>query len=879
MSKSQDELVREENHGQVQRSRRSIKGFILKTALLFSTLGFLLIYLAADNAYQAAVRNNTIEASHQIAQTTFNAMYQLMQEGWSREQVERFLERQRASNEKNPAYDIEIYRGPDVVREFGYIKENAVDPLTRRSFDTGEPQTFYSQDLLNYTWPLKAEKSCLECHLYGDEGDVFGVIKVSQTPSLLLKNAEQGLVINLIYLAPLPFILSLFVIYYLNRRINLSIKDLGDSIDQIRKVSDLSNFNLQNNDHGFSELNRIYDKVEKLSGKMRDVAVDKELLEFEIELLEKFVITSEVVRDWREYISLLLKDINEVMQVYSLFSIFKVDDEMFALEIFWLTPPTERTKEWMESEVRKTLSRNPLFRGQIQSDVNHHVSIPTGNLIDLNIRKIQLQTKSLVLDKPKIGGIVGLGVHSDVNKDSTRQLVTNSILSTLINVVGSVKAIYKYTKDLEYYATRDPLTDLHNQRIFWELIDYEVLRASRHGYKFCVMMVDLDNFKSLNDNYGHSFGDRCLQEIGRILRNGLASGDFLSRYGGDEFAIILPESDMEQAQQVSQRIMEDLSNSQIKTSEGEEVDVCMSVGVAIYPDHASNSKELFMFADNMMYKAKNQGKNRVYIPKEEDVLEAFRDMNEKSLMISKAVRDKQMIPYFQPLVTTDTGEIKAVEVLCRMKTDNGELMGAHEFIEIAERMGIIHNLDFIMMEKALEQVNREGYQGLIFINISPRSLVLSEFIPEVSRIITEAHMERSRVVFEITERDTVKNMALLEKFVSNLKAEGFLLAVDDFGSGFSSFHYLKHFPIDFVKIEGEFVANMINNPKDHAVVRCIANLAHELKARTIAEYVESEAVLEAVRAIGINYAQGYHIRRPTPYILEPAKLKHNSHRA
>ena len=390
------------------------------------------------------------------------------------------------------------------------------------------------------------------------------------------------------------------------------------------------------------------------------------------------------------------------------------------------------------------------------------------------------------------------------------------------------------------------------------------------------MMIDLDNFKSLNDNYGHSFGDRCLQEIGQILRGILRSGDLLARYGGDEFAVILPESDLEQAQQVAQRFLYGLEHNGIQTPDGEQLDTGMSIGVAVYPDHATNSKELFMFADNMMYKAKSQGKNQVYVPRDEDVLEVFRDLNEKSIMISKAVKDRLVIPYFQPLVATNDGEIMAVEVLCRIRMENGTIMGAHEFIEIAEKLGIIHNLDFIMMEKALKQVNAESYNGKVFINISPRSLVLSEFIPEVKRIVAEAGIARDKIVFEITERDTVKNMTLLEKFVGNLKAEGFKLAVDDFGSGFSSFHYLKHFPIDYVKIDGEFIANMINNPKDHAVVRCISNLAHELHAQTIAEYVESQEVLEAVKAIGIGYAQGYHIRIPTPYVLEPARLEAES---
>jgi EAL domain-containing protein (putative c-di-GMP-specific phosphodiesterase class I) len=213
-----------------------------------------------------------------------------------------------------------------------------------------------------------------------------------------------------------------------------------------------------------------------------------------------------------------------------------------------------------------------------------------------------------------------------------------------------------------------------------------------------------------------------------------------------------------------------------------------------------------------------------------------------------------------------SGKIETVEVLSRIQLEGEKLLGAHEFIEIAENMGMIHLLDFVVMEKALERVNKEQFDGMIFFNMSPRSLVLNEFIPKVKAIAADAGIEPERIVFEITERDTVKNLSLLQKFVSNLKQEGFKLAIDDFGSGFSSFHYLKHFPIDFVKIEGEFVTNMVTSSADEAVVRCITNLAHELHAQTIAEYVESEAVLDSVKKLGITFAQGYHIRRPAPYI-------------
>ncbi len=849
---------------------RSMKGFILRTAFIFSAVGFVVIYWAAAQAYSNAIKSNAITVSNQLALNTFNSMFQIMQQGWTRPQLEKFIDNLQVSSDNNQI-SIQIFRGDIVNDKFGTIDQPALDNFTQQTFMSGVAQHTDDGEHLRYSYPLLARAECLQCHTNARVDEPLGVIDVRQNLEPLLAHAQSDLFYKLLWIAPLPFLLALAVVFYMNRRIDASIEHLATSIDKIETVSDLSRLELQQSGNSFEELDRIFGKIEGLASRMRDIAVDRDLLEFEIRLLEKFVITSEVVRDWREYVTVLLKDINTVMVAYNLFSIFKVDEEVFDLEVFWIGPPSDNTREMMEVEIRKALDASPLFRNVLRLKINHSISNRQAPPVELNAEEINLQTKSLFLETPKIGGIVGIGVQTDISQDESRRLVMESILSTLMNVVGSVKAIYKYTRDLEYYATRDPLTDLHNQRIFWEMLNYEVLRAYRHEYKFGLLVIDLDNFKSINDSYGHSFGDRYLQELAAIFRDALRSGDLLARYGGDEFTVILPEAGMEQIKQITNRIFNGMQNLQLKAPSGDDLDAGLSIGVAIYPDHASSSKDLFMFADNMMYKAKSAGKNRVYLPSEDDVIEVFKDISEKSLLISKAIKEKRIIPYFQPLMSSASGKTEAVEVLSRIQLEDDSIMGAHEFIEIAESMGIIHNLDFVVMEKALLQVKKEQFDGMIFINMSPRSLVISEFIPEVKRIVTEVGITPERIVFEITERDTVKNMAMLERFVANLKLEGFQLAIDDFGSGFSSFHYLKHFPIDFVKIEGEFIANMVNDEKDNAVVRCIANLAHELNARTIAEYVESEEVLEAVRSINITYAQGFHIRRPMPYIYQPGE--------
>ncbi len=851
---------------------KSIKGFILTAAFLVSTVLFLTMYLAASSVFTAAVGENATTLADRLAQGTFNAMYQIMRRGWTRPQLEEFIQAVEQSEEAQ-GYRVAIYRGEPVTRLFGPIEQPPIAGLVAEVLASGESGHQRSDDTLVFAYPLNARSECLRCHVNASEGNTLGVIEVRQELGPLLTDTKGQLLTQLLLIAPLPFLVAIGVALYLNRRINRSISVLQQSIDTVNRVSDLTHIELEGARLGFAELDSIFAKVQELTSKLKGVAVDKELLEFEIRLLEKFVITSEVVRDWREYVASLLTEINKVIRAYTLFSIFKVDDELFDLEIFWKGPPEANTLLLMERVVRRSLKGNPNFDELTSISINHNVADPEGERVSLDEHDIELQTKSLFVDTPKIGGIVGIGVHSTLVRDETRILVMESILSTLLNVVGSVKAIYKYTRDLEYYATRDPLTNLYNQRIFWELLGYEVDRAQRHDYPFGVLVIDLDNFKTINDTYGHAFGDRFLQQLANRAYNSLRAGDILARYGGDEFVAILPETTPEEARQAAGRVLTQIQELALEAPDGAVVKGTASIGISIYPDHATDAKDLFLFADNMMYKAKQDGRNRIGFPTKDEVVEIFRSIGEKSLLIVNAIEQRLVVPYFQPILDVVSGEIAAVEVLSRIHLPDNTVIGAHEFIEIAEKSGLIHKTDYIAMDKAFATFKAAGYRGRIFLNLSPRALVLNEFIPEVRRLIQLHGIEPAQIVFEITERDTVKNFAVLEKFINDLKLEGFALAIDDFGSGFSSFHYLKRFPVDYVKIEGDFIVNMAADGKDRAFVHSIAKLARELGIKTVAEFVENEEVLMQVEAVGLDYAQGFHIGRPSQQLmLEPTHL-------
>lgn len=847
---------------------KSLKRTMLLGAVISAALVFVIILIISSKVFTQNIKQQSEHTSETLISLSFNNMYQIMSKGWSRQELQNYLNNMEQTFEKQ-GLKFSLYRANIVNAQFGQFNSNIspeMFPIFKQVELSKLPSTIETDAGIQIFRPLIAKDLCLKCHTQAKVGDVLGIMSVEQPVNDTINAARNDFIIMLLIIMPLPMAIAGFIGYLFTQSVVKSIAQINTYITSINQVDDLSKLSDQKNLFSYQEFGELNHSLNLMGEKLKHIAIDRDILDFEIQLLDKLILSSELIKDWKQHICLLMNEINQILPLYTMFVVFRTDDlEQYRIEIFWIGKPSPETEQMMTDNAKQLVNNLAIFaKGSIYT-VSHTYASQTPITVE---NKIQTQSKSLMLETPKIGGVVGIGVETFPPKDSSRSVVVESVLTTLVNVIGSIKAINKFTKELEYYATRDPLTHLFNQRVFTEMLTYEVKRASIHNDTFALLMIDFDNFKLINDQYGHTFGDEVLRAFARNIKAILREGDIFARYGGDEFCIILPEYQLEQAKELAHNILSTTTQSKLTSPKGDQVSMNCSIGIAIYPEHADNREDLFMVADNMLYRVKDSGKNAFAYPNEEDLVSVYKESNDQSLFIIHSLETGEpIVPHYQPIVNMHTGEIEVHELLMRLQQD-GELISAARFIETAEHMGLVNQMDLILIEKAMANIAHSNYRGVLFINLSPKAIIASEFINKIQSLTQKYNIDHDRIVFEITERETVGNISVLEKFVKELRSEGYRFAIDDFGSGFSSFQYLKRFPVDFLKIEGEFINNMSKNKIDLAFVESAVSMAKSLEIRTIAEFIENDETLKLVKALGIDYAQGYRLATPQPAFLK-----------
>ena len=436
-------------------------------------------------------------------------------------------------------------------------------------------------------------------------------------------------------------------------------------------------------------------------------------------------------------------------------------------------------------------------------------------------------------------------------------------LLTALIMSGAIRELLELRKQREYQLFHDILTGLPNRALLIERLQQQLLRQPRTGESVALLVMDLTDFKAVNDSLGHDVGDALLKQVGPRLTASLRAADTVARLGGDEFAVLLPGTDETGAARVAQKLLAALE--QAFPLEGETLDVGASIGVAVAPAHATQAEQLLSRADVAMYAAKGSLSGLAVFSAEHE-----RDSSSRLALMSdlrRAVDEGELVLYYQPQLDLRTGSVTSLEALVRWMHPKRGLVGPDEFIPLAERTGLIKRLTRTVLTEAIRQARAWELAGLrvpVAVNLSMRNIHDPQLPQTIAQLLQRWDARPDLLRLEMTETVLAADPERALQTMDSLRAMGVHIALDDFGIGYSSLAYLNRLPLDEIKIDRSFVVGMIDDESSATIVRATVELGHGLGYAVVAEGVENAETRQRLTALGCDAIQGYLVARPMP---------------
>lgn len=429
---------------------------------------------------------------------------------------------------------------------------------------------------------------------------------------------------------------------------------------------------------------------------------------------------------------------------------------------------------------------------------------------------------------------------------------------------------------IAHMAEHDSLTGLLNRRRFQKELDKWGMYAQRYQRGAALLFIDLDKFKFVNDSYGHHAGDQYLTAISDLLRNALRTTDTVSRWGGDEFAVLLPETPKHAAIEVANKLLKLLNETKINI-EGHELRPSASIGMSLFPDHSEDFGELILFADAAMYEAKNAGRNcwRLYSSSPQEKL-CVQEQVQWEGRLRRALENDQFVLFYQPLLRLADNTTPGYEALLRMEDRDGKLIHPGEFLDAAERFGLAISIDHMVIRKAIRKIQSSGAQDMwVSLNLSHTALKDEKLFDYIRGLMEEGALRPGQLHFEVTEAAAMEYMGQVRDLGVQLKTMGCSLVLDDFGHGPVQ-HYLQQLPVDMVKIDASLIRSLFTHPANQTVVKNLTTVAHDLGIQVVAKFVEDVSLLSLLRELNVDYAQGFAIGRPMESIEQLRSIAESS---
>ena len=481
----------------------------------------------------------------------------------------------------------------------------------------------------------------------------------------------------------------------------------------------------------------------------------------------------------------------------------------------------------------------------------------------------------------KSGEIVGLANHTVLITRDDREIAIDDSAAPIRDrhnqIVGAVMVFHdvsqnrSLSRQLSWQATHDFLTGLVNRYEFEQCLEQAVSNAKTQNLEHALCYLDLDQFKIVNDTCGHAAGDELLRQVTRLLQINIRQTDVLARLGGDEFGALLYQCSLEQAMRIANSWRETIQEFRFIWQDNI-FSVGASIGLVEINANSESQASLLSYADAACYAAKNKGRNRVHVFQfdDEELLQQRGEMQWVS-RITKALAENRLCLYSQAIAAiapTGTPETH-YEILLRLRDEKGNLVAPMAFIPAAERYNLMPTIDRWVINTLFKSwpLTEHNSKTIYAINLSGTSINDDQFINFLREQFALYQVPPQSICFEITETVAIANLTKATQFISELQRWGCHFALDDFGSGMSSFAYLKTLPVNYLKIDGGFIKNIVENSVDNAMVEAINRIGHVMGIKTIAEFVENDAILQRLKELGVDYAQGYGVGKPLPLIF------------
>jgi diguanylate cyclase (GGDEF)-like protein/PAS domain S-box-containing protein/excisionase family DNA binding protein len=460
--------------------------------------------------------------------------------------------------------------------------------------------------------------------------------------------------------------------------------------------------------------------------------------------------------------------------------------------------------------------------------------------------------------RSKTGEDRWIGINARVTLNEAKEV--RGIRGTARDITDEHRALMR----IEHLALHDALTDLPNRHAMHRSIE-RALESRKSG---ALLFLDIDHFKYVNDNFGHRTGDQIVTGVGSLLRDVVrGQNGELYRIGGDEFAIHLPDAQRKEAVHTAEHVLAAIRHYRLQVAEGRIVsNISASIGIGLYPLHGDTLPTLLSNVDISMYQAKDLGRNRhALFDPDSGALRKTHKRIHWAKRLRDALDKDQIVLFAQPVVRLGDMHITHHEILMRIRDDNGAYISPAVFMEIAETLGIVQEIDLRVVEKVLDYITRNGLAGTkvrYFVNLSGVSMSSQDWVDRFMALLANSDVQPNQLVFEITETAALSDIDVAMKFIRRLKEIGCRIALDDFGSGFSSFYYLKQFDVDYLKIDGSFIRDLASDNGSRLFVKALNDVAQGLNKQVIAEWVEDAAAVDLLVRMGTQFGQGFFFHKP-----------------